>query len=217
MAHLELLCVKIKRTVPIIEKAHFLTDGPTTQYRNKSMFYIFGKEISRLLQAEEMTWNFCESGRGKGAPDDVGGLIKRTADRLVATGVDIPNFKIILTLMEAHCPNIKIVEVDDIAIEKWNVVPDNVQTFIGTMKIHQLTWSVEHKHTINARRLSCTTCSVSSQCTHFHIGQISIETDRLRFSNVYSDSDEADDTSANKVGDYIIAEWPKQSKVCITT
>jgi len=37
------------------------------------------------------TWNFSESGHGKGAADGVGGSMKRMADRLIAQGEDIPN------------------------------------------------------------------------------------------------------------------------------
>lgn len=35
------------------------------------------------------TWNFHESGHGKGAPDGVGGTLKRTANRKVLHGRDI--------------------------------------------------------------------------------------------------------------------------------
>ncbi|GBO37998.1 hypothetical protein AVEN_75210-1 [Araneus ventricosus] len=42
---------------------------------------------------KELAWNYTEAGRGKGAPYGVGGVIKRSADRLVAQGKDIENFK----------------------------------------------------------------------------------------------------------------------------
>lgn len=35
------------------------------------------------------TWSYLESSHGKGAADGIGGTLKRTADRLVATGSDI--------------------------------------------------------------------------------------------------------------------------------
>ncbi|KAG9355818.1 hypothetical protein JZ751_000660 [Albula glossodonta] len=36
------------------------------------------------------TWNYFEDSHGKGAPDGVGGTLKRRADRLVRLGVNIP-------------------------------------------------------------------------------------------------------------------------------
>lgn len=44
---------------------------------------------SRMADA----WSFFEAGHGKGAPDGVGGLLKRTAERLGSEGKDIPNAK----------------------------------------------------------------------------------------------------------------------------
>lgn len=34
-------------------------------------------------------WNFTEAGHGKGAPECVGGLVKRTAEMKVACGNDV--------------------------------------------------------------------------------------------------------------------------------
>ena len=40
---------------------------------------------------KEITWNFFEASHGKGAPDGVGGALKRSADQIVAHGGDIPD------------------------------------------------------------------------------------------------------------------------------
>lgn len=39
----------------------------------------------------QATWNFHESGHGKGVPDGVGGALKRAAKNLVLHGKDITN------------------------------------------------------------------------------------------------------------------------------
>ena len=59
---------------------HFVSDGPTTQYRSKTKFFHFSKKIY-----EYGTWNFWESGHGKGAPDGIGAVVKRQSDGLVNT------------------------------------------------------------------------------------------------------------------------------------
>lgn len=40
---------------------------------------------------KQLTWNFFEASHGKGAPDGVGGALKRSADRIVAHGRAIPD------------------------------------------------------------------------------------------------------------------------------
>lgn len=92
-AHLDLVITEIKKIVPHLTLAHFLSDGPTTQYRNKKMFYLMAVYLSKQLNVDQMRWHYSESGHGKGAPDGVGGAIKRQADRLVALGEDISSFE----------------------------------------------------------------------------------------------------------------------------
>lgn len=58
-----------------------------------------------------MTWNFSASGQGKRAPDGIGGFVRRTADRLVATGADIVNVKTLLVELQAQCPNVHFAEI----------------------------------------------------------------------------------------------------------
>ena len=52
-------------------------------------FYLFCTRIFDLVLYQG-TWNLFEAGHGKGAPDAVGGTIKRMADKFVANGKDIP-------------------------------------------------------------------------------------------------------------------------------
>lgn len=47
---------------------HFLTDGPTTQYRNKINMYLFSTKIFDLGFVCG-TWNYLEAGHSKGAAD----------------------------------------------------------------------------------------------------------------------------------------------------
>lgn len=74
--------------MPSLRNVYFLTDGPTTQYRNKKMFYLLAKFLGKRLEAETIQLQLSESGHGKGAPDGISGCIKRRLDSLVATGSD---------------------------------------------------------------------------------------------------------------------------------
>ncbi|KAL2099380.1 hypothetical protein ACEWY4_005860 [Coilia grayii] len=86
--HLSPILDEVKAFYPSIEVVHFFSDGPTTQYRQKGNFFLLSTEhLNRGFKRS--TWNFFEAGHGKGAPDGVGGHLKRTADKLVSQGRDI--------------------------------------------------------------------------------------------------------------------------------
>lgn len=51
---------------------------------------------------------------------------------------------------------------------------EELVTFKGTMKTHQITWSKKSSSTLQARRLSCSDCQPEEDCKHFGIGSINI-------------------------------------------
>lgn len=54
----------IKEDYPVTKKIHYLTDSPTSQYRNKTIFQVLvDHETDFGMQAQ---WNYLESGHGKG-------------------------------------------------------------------------------------------------------------------------------------------------------
>ena len=69
----------IKNLYPSIQHIHFFSDGPFSQYRQKNNFYYFSTELA-AKGFSVASWNFHEAGHGKGAPDGVGGSLKRAAD-----------------------------------------------------------------------------------------------------------------------------------------
>lgn len=95
VAHLNCILNHAKSLKGNLKSIHFLSDSPTTQYRNKSMFYLILKQLTKFC-SESITWNFSECGHGKGAPDGIGGYLKRTASLAVAEGLDVPSFDIFL-------------------------------------------------------------------------------------------------------------------------
>ena len=61
---------------------YVFSDGPTTQYRCKDNFYMLSK-VPIELGYQRINWSFMEAGHGKGAPDGIGAVVKREADRAV--------------------------------------------------------------------------------------------------------------------------------------
>ncbi len=79
-----------------------------------------------------------EAGHGKGAPDGVGGVLKRTADSLVAQGKDIPNAHKLYESLKS-VTSINLILVTDDEIKKFDdKIPTDVISINGTMKIHQV-------------------------------------------------------------------------------
>ncbi|CAH0559354.1 unnamed protein product [Brassicogethes aeneus] len=139
-AHLNLLVGKIKNNVPNLKTIHFASDGPSTQYRNKSMFYLASSYLSKVLNVENMFWHFSEAGHGKGAPDGVGGSLKRSADGLVGRGTDLSSLEVLVIKLKEACKGINILKIaDEEFLEMDKFASNDLPSFKGTLKIHQKT------------------------------------------------------------------------------
>ncbi|KAK0151073.1 hypothetical protein N1851_007764 [Merluccius polli] len=85
------------------------------------------------------TWNFFEASHGKGAPDGVGGSLKRRADRLVSQGVDIATaFSLYQALCEGES-KVSLFYIQEQAVEDAvSTMPTNLPSIPSTMMIHQV-------------------------------------------------------------------------------
>ncbi|RVE43629.1 hypothetical protein evm_011713 [Chilo suppressalis] len=80
--HLHALINRIRQLTPNLKDLHVLSDGPSTQYRNKSMFHLIATYLSKVFSVNSITWHYSERGHGKGAPD--GGAYEQTAHLMVS-------------------------------------------------------------------------------------------------------------------------------------
>lgn len=162
----------MKRELPNIIKVHFLSDSPSTQYRNKTMFYFFSKLEEELPSIQSATWNYSESGHGKGDPDGVGGVLKRTADRIVAQGADVSNFERLICVLKKHCEGVTlfIVTKEQIAMHEKRVSGLKLTPFRGTFNVHQVGYTRSTPEMLSFRRLSCFKCNATSESCEYRIG-----------------------------------------------
>ena len=86
-AHLDTVLNLIQNKHPEIDTIHYFSDGPCTQYKQKTNVFLFTQSLSQRGMTFR-TWNFFESGHRKGVPDGVGATIKRMSDRIVHQGSD---------------------------------------------------------------------------------------------------------------------------------
>ncbi|CAC5426436.1 unnamed protein product [Mytilus coruscus] len=69
----------ILQIAPGTKTVHYITDSPTSQYRNKYIFHLITLH-GMLFDGITASWHYFEAGHGKGPCDGVGGTAKRLAD-----------------------------------------------------------------------------------------------------------------------------------------
>nr|CAH7752860.1 unnamed protein product [Callosobruchus chinensis] len=182
-----------------IENIHFLSDGPVSQYRNKSMFYFLGCKLDEMYpNVTRFTWNYHEAGHGKGAPDGVGATCKRMADDVIARGGDIIDIKKFAAVVRERCPSIRISVIEEEEIDQMNAMISEsslqLVPFKGTLSVHQVTGSVYFPNQIVMKSLSCF-CN-SDGCEHYILGCVKYRAKhpntRLNISTVFTDSEDDD-------------------------
>jgi hypothetical protein len=173
-AHLRPVFEYLNKECPNLQTLHFQSDGPTAQYRNRTIFYLVVKALKVILPTvKTVSWNYSAPGHGKGAPDGLGGTLKRSADDLVARGVDIASFPNFVASLQACIRNIELHVIDEAEIQSVrDLIPSNLPSFQGTMKVYQFICSEEEPNMLRMKSLSCLTCL---KCSKFEIGKLEYE------------------------------------------
>ncbi len=136
--HLSPVLDLVKSSYLNVTVVHSFSDGPSTQYRQKGNFYLFCTKLQQY-GFQSGTWNFLEASHGKGAPDGVGGFLKRTADRLVSHGKDIPNAELLFGALLDVQMSVKLFYISEENIdEAVKSMPNNLPVVPSTMRIHQV-------------------------------------------------------------------------------
>ncbi|CAH0398775.1 unnamed protein product [Chilo suppressalis] len=165
-AHLTPLIQLALEKNPFTTTLHFLSDSPSSQYRNKFIFYMISQLHIDFPQLITVIWNYSEKGHGKGAPDGVEAVLKRTADAAVKFGEDVANLTDFVKILESRVKNIIIIPVtEQNIIEKEKKIPKNATPFRGTLSVHQVLWKKDQDY-ITFRNLSCFSCEPGEICRH---------------------------------------------------
>lgn len=172
-AHMNSILKKLSAEHPSITKVHFFSDGPTSQYRNRTNIYYLLTQVPALFKNISLiSWNYSESGHGKGPMDGVGGVLKRSADKLVLLGHDIISASTFVEKLQ-HT-NVALWEVADTEILDFKkYAPVKISKIPQIMSVHQIMWTKENPFHINLRQLSCFTCE--RNCIHHPMMHSSIK------------------------------------------
>ena len=140
---------------PEVNTLHFMSDGPSAQYKSKTNFYLHCTALfSEFPQTKAMTWTFTGASHGKGAVDGVGASLKRSADALVATGIDIPDAKTLFDKLSSRETKVKLFYIPARSIDDTDEdIPLSLGPVKGSMKIHQFFSS--QNNTMLHRQLGC--------------------------------------------------------------
>ena len=122
---------RVLDTLPNLNTIHFITDSPSSQYRNRNVIELV-RRFPNLFGGMIATWNWLESGHGKGPCDGVGGSIKKKADNPAKEFTKVLNaagVKSVLFLVPQHEMFDRKEEV-----KLWRSPPAN-----GVMAMHTIT------------------------------------------------------------------------------
>lgn len=153
-AHLKPILEMTREKNPQVTTLHVFSDGPTTQYKQRGNFYLLCTEPYKM-GFNAVVWHFFEASHGKGAPDGIGGALKRTADRLIRLGNDIPDTMALYNLLLQHT-SVKLIYIPCSEVTSYTDYVKSLgvlPTVKGTMKLHQIISVNPQK--IKYRDISC--------------------------------------------------------------
>ena len=90
-----------------IDTLHVLSDRPATQYQNRSNCFLMSSS-PYTWGFKRVTWNFSERSHGNGAPDGLGGVLKRKADMYVLGGSDLQTPRDLYEYLQKSSENVTI-------------------------------------------------------------------------------------------------------------
>ena len=155
-AYMDPVLDHIREQFPHITTIHFVSDGPTAQYKQRNNFYMCST-ITTDKGFQVSTWNLTAAGHGKGAPDGVGGALKRLVDRYIAKGNDISEPRELFKALLDMGTSVMLYYVDSDAVSELQkqVTQYKLPTLTGTMKMHQCVMNSLTVRSVAFRELSC--------------------------------------------------------------
>jgi len=136
-AYLTPVLQHIRDQAPDVTTVHFQSDGPSTLYRQKANLFFFATKTFDFGFSRG-SWNYSKAGHGKGAPDGVGGVIKRTADAHLARGRDVPDAKTLYDILQEGGTSLTLFYVPATIVSTMDALVSKLSTIPGTMRMHQV-------------------------------------------------------------------------------
>ena len=141
IAVIGMLIPELKAIDPNLSCVHYVTDSPTSQYRNKYMIKTIS--LHKETFGAAASWHYLEAGHGKGPCDGVGGTSKRMADMAVIQGKAVIQNALDFTQWgngEENKSEIKYILFTDEKVKNAASTIEKMEakTVAGTMKLHSV-------------------------------------------------------------------------------
>ena len=148
-----------------IHTVHYYSDSPFSQYRNKWIFHLISKH--QEMYGIKATWDYFETGHGKGPCDGVGGTIKRMADQAQKQGTRIQDAKDFMEWANTTTSlNLNVSYISEEYFQTWkdeyNKLNDKLTSLKGTKKLHAVR-PTDTPDVLEWRDLSCK-CGNDPEC-----------------------------------------------------
>ncbi|KAL7306259.1 hypothetical protein TKK_0001693 [Trichogramma kaykai] len=137
----------IYKKLPNVTAIHFQSDGPTTQYKNKTNFQLL-HHFCKNSHLKMASWNFTTPSHGKSGADGTGGTVKRLCNQHVLSGHDVVCVQDVIDAVHKS-PNdkIHIFPIDVKEIEKCDELVDpTIQSAPNSQKFFQIIWNKKSKN-----------------------------------------------------------------------
>ena len=169
-AFLDELYRELKIAFPSLQKVHYWTDSPSSQYRNRFMFYTLAKH--KQLYGCDAQWNYFEAGHGKSACDGLGGTTKRKADESSRQGnTVIQNSEDFYAwAYQSSMKDVKFLYVDKKECEQKQAIFAylGIKPVKNTMKLHAVAFGPNDRDTATIRTNEtscyCENCNNNEFC-----------------------------------------------------
>lgn len=115
-AHLQPLILHMLKCIPGIKTVYFQSDGPSTQYKNKTNFFLISY-FCKYFGWNNCYWNYTAAGHGKSAADGIGGSIKEMCNTAVSCGEDVLGTADVVRVVEGKNSKIKVFVITENDIE----------------------------------------------------------------------------------------------------
>ena len=184
----------IKADYPALTTVHYLSDSPTSQYRNRYIFqFLAYHEEEFSIKAR---WNFLESGHGKGPCDGLGGSVKRSADMAVRQAkcniqdaADFYAWGLQSELAGSKVKYLLYTQEDYDETVARTAKRETPLSVTGTMKLHAVVPSRQATKSVYTRNVSCycLTCMTdveTTDCAGWELHALSVDSNKTSEENM---------------------------------
>ena len=154
MAFFKKLIPAIKVILPNLSCIHYISDSPASQYRNKSIVKFIAHH-QNLFDNITCSWEYLETGHGKGPCDGIGGSVKKLAETAVKKGQIISGSVDFYNWAKSTTGNIKYLYVSPRDVSVCERFLKNATYVKGISSIHSLR---THNGFVYMRETSCFDC-----------------------------------------------------------